>query len=217
MMSKKSIFSSSPDIYKTAYLNWRMSERDIPENLYQMGQAFAKGAMALLDVCLEDNSDHRADTLIFPIFYSIDQCIEVSIKGILCNLDILEECEPSNYVTHDISQLLSQMKARIKKHDVTTKGLEKHLEPVQSYIDELFQYIGQSAGKPQMDFARYPIDSEGNSFFYVVSQGNVTVDLVKLKEQLQEIINSLDDLHLKYSAERDVMNECLALMAAVEE
>lgn len=217
MMSNKPVFSSNPDIYKTAYLNWRMSEREIPENLYQMGQAFGKGAMTLLDACLEDNNGHRADALIFPILYSVDQCIEVNIKGILYNLDILEGCKPSNYVTHDISQLLSQMKARIKKHDVTTKGLEKHLEPVQTYVDELFQYIGQSAGKPQMDFARYPIDSEGNSFFYVVSRGNVTVDLVQLKEQLQEIINSLDALYLKYSAERDVMNECLAMMASAEE
>ena len=68
-----------------------------------------------------------------------------------------------------------------------------------------------------MDFARYPIDSEGNSFFYVVSQGNVTVDLARLKEQLQEIIDSLDALHLNYSAERDVMNDCLAMMASAEE
>lgn len=46
-----------------------MSEHEIPENLYQMGQAFGKGAMALLDACLEDNNGHRADALIFPIAY----------------------------------------------------------------------------------------------------------------------------------------------------
>lgn len=68
-MSNKPVFSSNPDIYKTAYLNWRMSEHEIPENLYQMGQAFGKGAMALLDACLEDNNGHRADALIFPIAY----------------------------------------------------------------------------------------------------------------------------------------------------
>ena len=217
MMSNKPVFSSNPDIYKTAYLNWRMSEHETPENLYQMGQAFGKGAMALLDVCLEDNSSHRADALIFPILYIVDQCIEVSIKGILYNLDVLDKCAPSNYVTHDISQLLSLMKAKIKKHDGTTKGLEKHLESIQSYVDELFQYIGQAPGKPQMDFARYPIDSDGNSFFYVVSRGNITVDLVQLKDELQEIMSSLDALHIKYSVERDVMNDYMAMMASAEE
>ncbi len=216
-MSNSKVFAYNEDVYKTAFLNWRMSERDIPENLCQMGKAFGKGAMVLIDSCLADNKKHEADALIFPVLYGVDQCIEVMVKAILCCLSILEGSEGTVSKTHDVFQLLSQMKAAIKKHEKRTKGLEKHLESVQAYLDELQAYIGVTKGQPHMDFARYPIDTEGNSYFYVVSQGNVTVDLEVLKEKLQGILDSLDALYCMFSVERDEQNEYLAMMVSMEE
>ena len=217
MMSDLRVFASNKNIYKTAFLNWRMSERDIPENLYQMGKAFGEGAMTLIDKCLDNNKGHEADALIFPILYGVDQCIEVMIKAILCCLDILEGSEGTVSKTHDVFQLLSQLKAAIKKHTKRTKGLEKHLKPVQTYLDELNMYIGGTTGQPHMDFARYPIDTNGNPYFYVVSQGNTTVDLDVLKENLQGIMDSLDALYCMCSVEREELYECLSAMESTEE
>ena len=216
-MSDSRVFASNNDIYKTAFLNWRMSRRDIPENLHQMGKAFGEGAMTLIDKCLNDNKGHVADALIFPILYSVDQCIEVMIKAILCCLDILEGSKGVVSKTHDVFQLLSQLKAAIKKHTKITKGLDNHLKPVQTYLDELNLYIGGTTGQPHMDFARYPIDTDGNPYFYVVSRRNITVDLDVLKEKLQEIIDSLDAIYYMYSVERERLYECLSARESTEE
>lgn len=216
-MSESRVFTSNVDIHKTAFLNWRMSERDVPENLCQMGKAFGEGAMALIEKCLDDNNGHEADALIFPILYGVDQCIEVMIKAILYCLDILEGSKGNVSKTHDVFQLLSQLKSAIKRHAKRTRGLEKHLEPVQTYLDELNLYIGVTTGQPHMDFARYPIDTDGNPYFYVVSRGNITVDLVVLKEKLQGIIDSLDALYCMCSVERDELYECLSMMESTEE
>ena len=216
-MSNSRVFASNKDIYKTAFLNWRMSKRDIPENLYEMGKAFGNGAMALIDKCLDDNKHHEADALIFPILYGVDQCIEVMIKAILCCLDMLEGSKGGVSQTHNVFQLLSLMKADIKKHAKRTKGLEKHLEPIQTYLDELNLYIGVKTGQPHMDFARYPIDTDGNPYFYVVSRGNITVDLDVLKEKLQGIMDSLDAIYCGCSVRRDEPYESLSMMESTED
>ena len=167
-MNKKQIFSTNPNTHGNAYLNWRMCKEDVSENLYQMGCAYGYSAKLLLKDCLSNNSDYRADALIFPIMFGINQYIELSAKSIIRKFEIIDDVEIKKKTTHDILSLLSQLKDIIKNHrNGDDDGLDKHLEPVQSYIDELYPLIKSEKGKPHIDYARYPMDTDGNPFFYV--------------------------------------------------
>ena len=70
------LFSSNCDIRKNAYLNWRTRQGDPAYNLHIMASNFADSALTLINAVLQDNTDKKADTLIMPILYSIDQAIE---------------------------------------------------------------------------------------------------------------------------------------------
>lgn len=164
-MINEPIFSTSPNTHNNAYLNWRMSD-DMTENFYQMGKAYGNGAMQLLDICLSRNFDYRADALIFPIMHGINQHIGLCIKSIIRQIEILDDSKILNIKTHDIKQLLSQMESKIKMHNNgKTKGLAKHLHPVQSYISELYRYIEEDSGRPHIEYSRYPMDVNENPFF----------------------------------------------------
>ena len=210
-MNKKQIFSTNPNTHGNAYLNWRMCKEDDSENLYQMGCAYGYGAKLLLKDCLSNNFDYRADALIFPIMFGINQYIELSAKSIIRKFEIIDDAEIKQKPTHDISSLLSQLKDIIKSHrNGDDDGLDKHLEPVQSYIDELYPLIKSEKGKPHIDYARYPMDTDGNSFFYV-SYENVTVDLTNLNERFLLIMDAIDSLYYYCIGEQDLKNEMISM------
>ena len=140
----KNIFSYNSNINKNAYMNWRTKSDDPAHNLYIMASSYADGATALIDVILDDNKDKKADSLIMPIFYSIDQSIELYIKAIIRRIEEQLGEDISIYKEHDIKKLQSQMKGKIKKVEKKTAGLEKHLKSVSDYIDELYLKIKSS-------------------------------------------------------------------------
>lgn len=203
----KDLFSHNTDIKKNAYLNWRTDRHDNAHNLYVLASDYADGAIALINCILVDNRDKKADALIMPIMYSIDQSIELFLKAIIREIEELEATIISNYKTHDIEDLLKIMVAHIKKKEVKTKGLEKHLKPVTSFISELYKQIKSNDENGHtslnIDFARYPISPEGNPHFYVESTENVVIDVENLKSRFNEIRNSLESLYYMYEAERE--------------
>lgn len=201
----KAIFSYNADIAKNAYLNWRTTKEDTADNLFILGESFADAATLLMERVLADNKDKKADSVIFPVLYCIDQSIELYIKAILRVIETLEGGNVSNFPTHNIKELQNQMCAKIKKRDVKTKGLQAHLEPVSSYINELYQKISfvdeKGKTKVAIDFARYPIDTSGNPHFYVAESDNVVIDVEALSTRYEEIKNCLYGLYSLYKAE----------------
>lgn len=203
----REIFSYNIDINKNAYLNWRTDRHDNAHNLYVLASDYADGAITLINCILVDNYDKKADALIMPIMYSIDQSIELFLKAIIREIEELEGNTISNYKTHDIDELLKTMVAHIKKKEVKTKGLEKHLKPVTSFISELYKQIKSTDEKGHtslnIDFARYPISPDGSPHFYVESIENVVIDVENLNSRFTEIRDSLEGLYCMYEAERE--------------
>lgn len=212
-MQDKNVFSYNADINKTAYMNWRMEVFSAEHNLQVMGNGFFLAAECLLQNALENNQDKRADTLIFPILYSIDQGIEVYLKAIIHLIEVLVSGKASNHTTHNVLQLFREMKALIKKKEIKTTGLDAHLCSLSKYINELASKIADAKGNPKMDFARYPFDTEGMAYFYV-SLSNVPVDMEYLLEQIREIRDSLDSLYTMYSVE---LEQQLEPMTTIQE
>lgn len=203
----KNIFSYNADVNKTAYLNWRTDKYDNAHNLTVLGDGFSQAAFILMDEILTDNRDKKADVLILPILYDIDQAIEVYIKAILRLLNELNDEKIENYTSHDIESLFNQMVSKIKKKETTTKGLAKFLKPLSSYISDLYEKIKTLDEKKRVvvniDFARYPTDTNGNPHFYVATYGNVVVDIENLRMHFKEVMDCLESIYLQYSTERE--------------
>ena len=63
----KPIFTRNTDIRKTAFLNWRIIPSDGISNLHVLADGFLSSAIELAKLAVADNSDNKADKLIFPI------------------------------------------------------------------------------------------------------------------------------------------------------
>lgn len=198
------LFSYNPDIRKNAYLNWRTRSSDPSHNLYVLASDYTEGADVLINSILENNSDQKADALIMPILYSIDQSIELYIKAIMRLIDEQAGGVISNYTSHDIEDLKSQMVAKIKKAETKTAGLEKHLKPVTEFIDELYMKIkvkdDRGRNVVNIDFARYPFSANGTAHFYVEEKENVVIDIENLRHRFISIRDSLEALYSMYEA-----------------
>lgn len=198
MIMNKSLFSYNIDIRKNAYLNWRTHRNSPTHNLSVLAEGYADGALALIDTVLQDNTDKKADALIWPILFSIDHSIELYIKTILRLIEEQDGSSNSQYKSHDISELLNRLIKTIKKTEKGAPGLEEHLKPVTDYINELCNKIKTKNSKGRdvvhMEFARYPFDIEDIPYFYIKDTGNVTIDMENLRSIFKSINESLDAL-----------------------
>ncbi|MQN00518.1 MAG: hypothetical protein FRC54_00725 [bacterium LCO1.1] len=205
------LFSYNLDIRKNAYLNWRTQANDPAHNLHVLASDYADGAVVLINAVLKDNSDKKADSLIMPILYSIDQSIELFLKTIIRLIDEQSGDGISNYKSHDIAELKQQMVAKIKKVEKKTAGLEKHLKPVTEFIDELYVKIKQKddngRDRVNIDFARYPFTADGAAHFYVEEKDNVVIDVENLGERFICIRDSLEALCLMYEVKKENIEE----------
>lgn len=201
------LFSYNVDISKNAYLNWQMIPNEVADNLATMARGFSDAAKTLIETILKDNSDKKADILIFPIMYAINQSIELYLKAILRQIEEIQNQTVSIYKTHNINELYQQMVSACKKKELRTKGLKKHLKELRLYIDELFSQISDVKNQhPKMDFARYPIDIDGNEQFYIVFGDNVVIDIENLRNRFIEIDKSLFSIYSMYQAEAEALN-----------
>ena len=212
---KKKIFSYNSNINKNAYLNWRTEHHNPAHNLRILGDAYSKAALRLIVSLLVDNVHKEADIIIMPILYDINQSIEVYIKAIIRLLEEFQQEKTSNYTSHDIKELNNIMISKIKKKEKITTGLQTHLKPLIDYINELYEKIEfkkENGGKGlNIDFARYPMDVNGNDHFYIKEYENVIVDLENLKERFNEVVNALRSLYDKFSYEKEAWLENLYL------
>lgn len=203
----KPIFSYNTDISKNAYMNWRIHGNNIADNLIVLKDGFENAAKLMMKSVLADNKSKQADVLIFPIMYAVDQSIELYLKTIIYKLEQFETKTSNNYTTHDIQSLFNTMISLIKKQETTTKGLQAHIAPLKEYINELYSYIANNKRKIQMDFARYPFDTDRNPHFYVCATKKVVVDVENLLDRYSEITDCLESLYCMYNSKLEAQNE----------
>lgn len=98
----KEIFTYNIDIDKTAYLNWRTEIHEPIHNMNVLADGYLQSALILARQCLEDNCDKKADILIFPMLFSVNQAIELYVKSICWSVNILLGYKSSYKENHDI-------------------------------------------------------------------------------------------------------------------
>lgn len=206
----KKIFYSNVDINKNAYLNWRMNRHSDSNNFFTMAESFSNSTFILLDSILNDNTDKKADSIIFPILYSADHSIELYLKAIIIKIHNDNQSEEKLKITHDIDKLFEKAKELINKYyDNNVESLNEALSNLESYITELYSYIvkpDDKKKKPQMDFARYPLDTKNNDYFYVKSFDNVVVDIENFKNRFEDITDSLESVYYYLEEKFEVQN-----------
>ena len=200
------IFESSGDISKNAYLNWNTYQSDTAHNFFVLANDFEEAAKTMLKAVLTDNTDKKADSLIMPIFYCIDQSIEVYLKAIIQLQNAALKKQEKIYDKHNILTLFEKMRDKLDLKD-SADNFEDNFKALSSYIDELYKYIKPTENsKVNMDFARYPVDTKGNPHFYIESSDNVVVNLEELNIRFTEITSTLQGMYSMYREEMEQNN-----------
>lgn len=184
-------FDFSGDILNSAYLTWRFDAgRDVEIKFFEMGNAYLKTSLALIDTCLSDNRDKKADTWIFPILFHVVHGIEVYLKGFNSQYRIFAKLKKQEYQDtklekgHDIKQLCNTTLNLIRENK------DKELLPEYLFIQRFIEILYQNTD--DMTFARYPLTTKDANHFYVSQPGNITIDLNVLKAWLVRVIRILD-------------------------
>jgi hypothetical protein len=191
----KKIFQGNEDIDKSAFLNWRTSSREDIGNLLVLAEGFISSSIQLCEVCLTDNQDKKADSLIFPILHNANHGIELYLKAMIWTLNKLEGKDLKIEGKHNIQQMFLTLRSKINsyKNNEWLKHFDQQNEKLDKYISELFDLISGYGKGDNMDFSRYPITNKYDNHFYIDCLDNIEIDLENLKEQLIIIKESLDE------------------------
>lgn len=200
----ESPFGNANNYKKTAYLNW-VIQKDRPiENLKKMADTYFNSAELLLDQCLSDNSDKKADKLIFPILFDIVHGIELYLKSIDSILNIILNRKKTKKLNHKIDVIvkniiknLARVKA-IKCDSFNDEEIDRILcamNIVKNFISNIYTKTSD------MSFARYPFSTDFKNMFYNSTYENETINMEILYEQLEYVktmfeftYDSLDNL-----------------------
>lgn len=213
----KKIFDYNININKTAYMNWRTDSTDPILNMNIIASAYFDSALTLLNSCLEDNYDKKADVLIFPVFFSINHGIELYVKSIFWSMNKLlgyNKPYPSN---HNIRCIWYAAKDKIVKYGFgyghEKNDFEKMIVTLESYLNELYENIMVDEKKDinkayhNIDFSRYPLNNKYEDHFYLKECENVVVDLEYLFDvvtNIKKCLSSLADYYYYLNTENDM-------------
>lgn len=191
----KPIFSGNSDFGKSAFVNWTTSKNEDIQNMLVLAEGFLSSAIELAKVSLANNSDRKADILIFPILTNANHGIELYLKALVWTLNKLLNSQYKIEGKHNIKQILETAKAKIKefKDQDTLDYFNNQTEDLQNYISELFAKIQATPQKDKMDFSRYPFDQKYSNHFYVDEIGNIEVDLENFVLRFEKILKTLDE------------------------
>lgn len=192
----KSIFTGNIDWNKTAFVNWRMNKHDGIQNMMAMAEGFLSASIELAESSLENNTDKKADMLVFPMLTNANHGIELYLKSLVWILNILLKTEYKIEGKHNIRQILITAKAKIKKYKGTEflSDFNERTADLQNYIEELTSKIQSTPQQDKMDFSRYPFDQKYENHFYIDDVGNVKIDLENFANRFKNILGSLDDM-----------------------
>ena len=187
------IFLYNADINKTAYMNWRTGFADGSRRQFVIiGEAFFTSAYHLVEECLNDNSDKKADSWIFPILFNVIHGTELYLKAINSVLSaILGKKRGITEGGHDLKTLCRTARNLIIEYknlhkDYTTEQMFMAIKIVERFIDNIY------AKTDDMTFARYPMDKDKNGHFYIQNLENEVVDLILLRDQISVIYHMLE-------------------------
>ena len=215
-MNKPIFKSHNPDIEKNAYMNWRTSNRDQMHNMCVFADGYALAAKILAESILVDNSDKKADGLVYPILFDINQCIELYLKTIQWQLNMLlgkpEKFDGGhNLVGHygKLTRLLNDFDNKYPEARGNKKDFNSMMSGVKDYIDEIKAMVPEKELK-SMDFPRYPVMSDKETkHFYIKDVDNVTIDVEYLLTRAEEMRNALESLTLHFGEMIESQEEVL--------
>lgn len=193
------IFDYNKDINKNAYVNWRTSSYDDSNNLSVIGDGYFLSATILVENCLSDNHDKKADIVIFPILHGIIHGTEIYLKSIYNTLAKFLKEERIFLGGHNIQQLYHEVEGIVCRFEnkynskENIKHFKDEIASVKKFIDQIYDKT------KNMDFVRYPIDSKKNNHFYVESTENIVVDLEVLYKEVISMHKSLECIHGYYT------------------
>ena len=215
VMGKKldTIFQYNSDIDKTAYLNWRTGfARTSRRQFVVIGEAFFSTAYNLIQQCLFDNSDKKADSWIFPIMFDIVHGIEVYLKAINAALSVVLNKERGVAEGgHDLKALCGTARNLIIEYknqykNTTTEQMFQAIKVVDKFIVNIYQKTDD------MTFARYPLAKDKQGHFYIDTFENEVIDLEILLEQIVYVYKMLDFIYEMPELDLEIRAEAIAEM-----
>ena len=205
-----SIFQYNQNVEKTAYLNWRSNKyTNQRRQLVVMGDNFFSSAYNLLQQCINDNGDKKADSWIFPIMFNIVHGIEIYLKAINVILNIvLNEQNQVIQGGHDIKQLCQTSKSLILKYknrnkNETTDQMWTAIKVIENYIENIYEKTND------MTFARYPMDKNKNGHFYIQTLDNSVIDMELLEKQMVIVYKMLEFIYQTPELEHELNLESI--------
>lgn len=205
-----SIFQYNQNVEKTAYLNWRSNKyTNQRRQLVVMGDNFFSSAYNLLQQCINDNGDKKADSWIFPIMFNIVHGIEIYLKAINVILNIvLNEQNQAIQGGHNIKQLCQTSKNLILKYknkskNETTDQMWTAIKVIENFIENI--YIKTD----DMTFARYPMDKNKNGHFYIQALDNSVIDMELLEKQMVIVYKMLEFIYQTPELEQELNPESI--------
>lgn len=195
------VFSYNADIEKTAYMNWRTRQHQPIHDIIIIADGYMKSAIMLAEDCLRDNKDKKADIVVFPMLFVANHAIELYLKAINWSLNMLLEEKESFCGGHDIRQIWNTVKKRMTRFE-TEKGRRKQFKEMtkelEAYIAELYDKIDKdhnaNAKMKNMDFSRYPFNTDDKYHFYIENYENEVVDLEVFAEVFDTIGDNLSSI-----------------------
>ncbi len=197
-MSKNldTIFQYNTDVRKTAYLNWRTGFTETTrEQFIVIGEAFLSTAYNLVQQCLFDNSDKKADSWVFPIMFNVIHGIEVYLKAINAILGVvLSKARGVSEGGHDLMGLCGTARNLIIEYknsnkNTATKEMFYGINVVKKFVENIYEKTND------MTFARYPIAKDKQGHFYIGVFENEVIDLEAFAEQMVYVYNMLDFIY----------------------
>lgn len=201
----KDIFSYNADINKNAYMNWRTRQHEPIQSMNVIADGYFRSAILLAEQCLKDNSDKKADVLIFPMLFSVNHAIELYEKSICWSLNILLENKSTFKENHNIRGIWYAAKEKIREY-----GFGCGCEEIEfnKMIKNLEVYLNEMSGKIMkdnintayynIDFSRYPVNNKYEYHFYLQTYDNVVIDLENFIKVFRDISSCLDRLASYY-------------------
>ena len=207
------IFQYNKDIDKTAYMNWRTGfARTTRRQFVVLGEAYFSTAYNLVQQCLLDNHDKKADSWIFPIMFNVVHGIEVYLKAINAALSfILNKDRSITDGGHDLNTLYGTARNLIIEYKnsnkcETTKEMFQGIKVVGKFIDNIY------AKTDDMTFARYPLAKDQQGHFYIDNFDNEVIDLELLEDQIVYVYKMLDFIYEMPELDLEIQAEAMAEM-----
>ena len=209
----KDIFSYNSDIRKNAYMNWRTQRFDHIHNMIVIAEGFSDSALLLVKEILKDNTDKKADNLIFPILFNANHSIEVYLKAICWTQNQLLDKNDTFDGNHNLEGLFRKVVNLENELNSSNDKAVFHemLSNLKTYIYELYGKIERTVDKKgnnktihDITFCRYSLNNDLEPQFYINTFDNVVVDLENFLTVFKGIFDNLQSLstHYLYLLER---------------